>query len=178
MNGDMKNLVTQIEDQTEKLHFLIAALIKTSRLENGIIKIIPKENSISELLKALDFSAAARRKNICLSIHSMPGGAEDHEPVRQNREYAPNPKKPESPRNPKAAEDTADGEIPGEQENPRERNPQKEICAFLTSNGHWKRFPTSWTTLSNIRPTAEISEFPSVNTNCLYAWISPIPASA
>ena len=61
----------------------------------------------------------------------MPGGAEDHEPVRQNREYAPNPKKPESPRNPKAAEDTADGEIPGEQENPRERNPQKEIYAFF-----------------------------------------------
>lgn len=131
MNGDMKNLVTQIEDQTEKLHFLIAALIKTSRLENGIIKIVPKENSISELLKALDFSAAARRKNICLSIHSMPGGAEDHEPVRQNREYAPNPKNPESPRNPKSAEDTSDGEIPGEQENPRERNPQKEICAFF-----------------------------------------------
>ena len=39
MNGDMKNLVTQIEDQTEKLHFLIAALIKTSRLETVLSKL-------------------------------------------------------------------------------------------------------------------------------------------
>ena len=67
---------------------------------------------------------------------------------------------------------------PGNRKTPGREIHRRKSVRFLTSNGHWKRFPTSWTTLSNIRPTAEISEFPSVNTNCLYAWISPIPASA
>ncbi len=39
-----------LQSQTEKLNFLISSLVKTSRLENGIISVQPKEQSLSSLL--------------------------------------------------------------------------------------------------------------------------------
>ena len=44
-------LASQIEEQTEKLSFLTASLIKLSRLENGIINVAPKENSINTIIE-------------------------------------------------------------------------------------------------------------------------------
>lgn len=68
LSGQTKRLVNQIEQQTEKLSFLIGSLVKTSRLENGIITVQPGENSVDRLLKSLDFSARAQEKHITLSI--------------------------------------------------------------------------------------------------------------
>lgn len=64
LKDSTKEIVSRIEEQTEKLNFLISALIKTSRLENGIINILPKENSVNKLIKSLDFKNAACEKNI------------------------------------------------------------------------------------------------------------------
>ena len=54
-----RQIVGQIETQTEKLNFLIASLVKTSRLENGIIAVAPKQNCVGELLRQLDHAYAA-----------------------------------------------------------------------------------------------------------------------
>ena len=68
LNGQTKFLASQIEQQTEKLSFLIDSLIKASRLENGILKVQPRENNINQLLENLDFASQAQAKNIELSI--------------------------------------------------------------------------------------------------------------
>lgn len=54
-----RQIVGQIETQTEKLNFLIASLVKTSRLENGIIAVAPKQNRVGELLRQLDQAHAS-----------------------------------------------------------------------------------------------------------------------
>ena len=59
-----KELISQITKQAEKLSFLIAALVKTSRLENGIVALTPAINSVNELLESLDWQNAARKKQI------------------------------------------------------------------------------------------------------------------
>lgn len=46
-----RQLVEEVIKQNEKLNFLVGALIKSSRLENGIINVNPAENSIDELVK-------------------------------------------------------------------------------------------------------------------------------
>lgn len=73
LNDDTKQLACQIEQQTEKLSFLIASLVKTSRLENGILTVQPKEESVGKLLDALDFTSQAQEKNIDLSIGKADG---------------------------------------------------------------------------------------------------------
>ena len=70
LNDDTKKLAEHIRAQTEKLNFLIGSLVKISRLENGIVSLLPKENSIGDLLSALDFGDKAKRKNIGLKIES------------------------------------------------------------------------------------------------------------
>ena len=75
LNEHDKKLAAQIEQQTEKLNFLIASLVKTSRLENGIIRLTPKKENVSTLLNNLDFKSQAAEKNISLSIDN----AEDME---------------------------------------------------------------------------------------------------
>ena len=71
LNERDKKLAVQIVQQTNKLNFLIASLLKTSRLENGIIKLTPKKESIGALLEALDFNSQASKKNINLSIYNV-----------------------------------------------------------------------------------------------------------
>lgn len=61
-------IVSQIEKQTEKLSFLISSLIKTSRLENGIINVNPKENSVKKLLECIDYESIAAAKGITCNI--------------------------------------------------------------------------------------------------------------
>lgn len=63
-----KEIVSQIEKQTEKLSFLISSLIKTSRLENGIINVAPKENSVKKLLECVDCKSIAAAKDISCKI--------------------------------------------------------------------------------------------------------------
>lgn len=68
MNEKTKALAENIKSQTEKLSFLIGSLIKISRLENGIVSLSPKENSVCKLFKSLDFENKAKSKNIDLQI--------------------------------------------------------------------------------------------------------------
>lgn len=64
LDDSTRRIAAQIEEQTEKLNFLIASLIKTARLENGIINVIPQENSVRNLVEAIDYQDAANAKNI------------------------------------------------------------------------------------------------------------------
>lgn len=70
LNENDKKLAKQIEDQTEKLSFLIASLVKISRLENGIIRLTPKKENVSTLLNNLDFQSQASEKSIALTIET------------------------------------------------------------------------------------------------------------
>ncbi|MEG2626515.1 MAG: HAMP domain-containing sensor histidine kinase [Anaerovoracaceae bacterium] len=47
----IKKEVVAIREQTEKLSFLIESLVKTSRLETGIIAVVPRLSSVGELIE-------------------------------------------------------------------------------------------------------------------------------
>ena len=70
LNKNAGELAKHIKMQTEKLNFLIGSLIKVSRLENGIVSVVTKENSIDRLFSSLDFENKARQKNIELIIEN------------------------------------------------------------------------------------------------------------
>lgn len=59
-----RQIVGQIGMQTEKLNFLIASLVKISRLENGIIAVSPKKNSVNRLIEELDYERIAKKKGV------------------------------------------------------------------------------------------------------------------
>lgn len=63
-----KELVKAIHVQAEKLSFLIQALVKTSRLENGVIQTVPEENDVKTLLEEVIAQAdeKALGKNIAI----------------------------------------------------------------------------------------------------------------
>lgn len=65
-----RRIVGQIEAQTEKLSFLIASLVKTSRLENGIIAVAPKQNPVGELLRQLEqsYASEAGQKGVAFRV--------------------------------------------------------------------------------------------------------------
>ncbi len=69
-SGDTKKLARHIKAQTEKLNFLIGSLIKISRLESGIVTVVPKKNNVRELFKSIDLKNKATEKNIDLKIES------------------------------------------------------------------------------------------------------------
>ena len=71
LGEEEKKLLSRISSQTEKLDFLIQALVKLSRLENGIITVIPKRNSVEELVGESDFGAAIT-KGISFSVEHAP----------------------------------------------------------------------------------------------------------
>lgn len=70
---DTKELAGQIIAGAEKLDFLIQSLIKTSRLESGIIKVMPQRSDVRELiLSSLDDCAPrAREKGVSLAADSL-----------------------------------------------------------------------------------------------------------
>jgi signal transduction histidine kinase len=70
LNDEQKKLVEQISSSSEKLNFLIQLLVKTSRLESGIIKIEPKPGNVYDLISAAaaECESLAAAKNIKLSI--------------------------------------------------------------------------------------------------------------
>ena len=70
LSENSKKLAGHIKAQTEKLNFLIGSLVKISRLENGIVSLSPKENSIAKLFSSLDFQNKAKSKGIDLRIES------------------------------------------------------------------------------------------------------------
>ena len=68
LQGENKELINQVATQAEKLNFLIASLIKISRLENGIVTVNPAKNSINELLASLNKQKEAEQKGITLTV--------------------------------------------------------------------------------------------------------------
>ncbi len=71
LGEEEKKLLSRISSQTEKLDFLIQALVKLSRLENGIIAVMPKRDSVEELVGEIDFGAAIT-KGISFSVEHAP----------------------------------------------------------------------------------------------------------
>mgnify|MGYP003373627494 FL=1 len=64
-----KNLAEQISTQTDKLDFLIQALVKTSRLETGVVQLHPEINSVEQLTQSLyqTFLSKAQAHGLTLS---------------------------------------------------------------------------------------------------------------
>ena len=72
-----REYLTALGKQAEKLHFLIGALIKMSRLETGIITLHPKEQDVKELLAEVTgaYREKAERKGLKLTDCSGPATA-------------------------------------------------------------------------------------------------------
>lgn len=68
---ETKNLAMQIAQQSQKLDFLISALIKSSRLETGIIAVMPVKNSVDALINSAlsQLAAKAALKNIAVKYN-------------------------------------------------------------------------------------------------------------
>lgn len=70
LNENEKELISHINVQTEKLNFLIQSLVKVSHLENGLVEVMPRKNLINDLFDIIDFTKAAKQKNIELTIEN------------------------------------------------------------------------------------------------------------
>lgn len=70
LSEETKELIKQILIQSEKLSFLISGLIKTSRLETGVISVITRINSVKEMLDDAisQVKPLAEGKNIKISL--------------------------------------------------------------------------------------------------------------
>lgn len=72
MDRGAVELISQVKNQAEKLNFLVQSLVKTSRLENGIVSVEPKENPVARLWDYLDEPAEARQKGVDFVVEEMP----------------------------------------------------------------------------------------------------------
>ena len=70
ISEESREYVNVLIEQTERLNFLIQSLIKKSRLDNGIITLTPKNQTIVSLLEAAKktYFLAASEKNIDIDI--------------------------------------------------------------------------------------------------------------
>lgn len=70
ISEESREYVNVLIEQTERLNFLIQSLIKISRLDNGIITLTPKNQTIVYLLEAAKktYFLAASEKNIDIDI--------------------------------------------------------------------------------------------------------------
>ncbi len=66
LSTDAAELAGQVRVQAEKLNFLLQDLIKTSRLENGVLQLTPQKNKVDGLLEAVArmYQTKAQAKNI------------------------------------------------------------------------------------------------------------------
>ena len=74
LSGEELSCVKAIGDQSEKLRSLMEALIKTSRLETGIIAMKIGENDLASIAERAveQYKPAAGEKNIVLTSHTKP----------------------------------------------------------------------------------------------------------
>lgn len=72
LDEDAQNIVVRIEEQTNKLNFLIQSLVKISRLESGTISVVPENNRIDELIDKLDYAEAARQRGLSFLVEGVP----------------------------------------------------------------------------------------------------------
>lgn len=71
LSEEAKGNVQALHMQAEKLHFLIDALVKLSRLENGIISLSPRREEIFPMLKSVEeqFRTKAESKGLVLKLN-------------------------------------------------------------------------------------------------------------
>lgn len=72
LSPETKEYATAIHVQADKLRFLIDALVKLSRLENGIIALNPKHGAIYPMLQQIErqFTPKAVEKGLTLTVNS------------------------------------------------------------------------------------------------------------
>lgn len=77
LNEDTKSMIEQVNMQSQKLDFLIEALIKTSRLETGIISVSAIKNSVNELVDnvLVQIDAKSKEKNVAITTNIEDGYA-------------------------------------------------------------------------------------------------------
>ncbi len=77
ISDDTRNMIEQVNLQSQKLDFLIEALITASRLETGIISVNPIKNSISELVDniLIQIESKSKAKNIDITTDIEEGYA-------------------------------------------------------------------------------------------------------
>lgn len=70
ISDENKVYVEELSVQADKLNFLIHALIKTSRLETGVVSLAPKRSEISKMLTNIErqILVKAQHKNIDINI--------------------------------------------------------------------------------------------------------------
>ncbi len=68
LEDEGKELGRHIKEQSKKLEFLIQALVKTSQLESGSIRLYPKEQSIQPMLESLQVTAMQKAKEKQMEI--------------------------------------------------------------------------------------------------------------
>lgn len=77
LDEDTRSLAKQIQFQADKLGFLTGALIKTSRLESGIIAVKPVRQDVQPMLEELNrqYAPMAEAAQIFLSLSAGPAAA-------------------------------------------------------------------------------------------------------
>lgn len=72
-----KEMLEVIHFQAEKLSFLTQSLVKISRLESGVIQMVPERNSVSELIEKVvtQVEPKASMKDIYIDVSSVDGEA-------------------------------------------------------------------------------------------------------
>lgn len=75
LSEESRACVTALEGQAEKLQSLIEALVKTSRLESGVLALHPQPASLAPMLEeaVAQFAPKAAEKNITLTLASSEG---------------------------------------------------------------------------------------------------------
>ena len=73
IDGQSRQLVDEIRQQSEKLEFLIQSLVKTSRLETGTFQLSPLENNIDSVIDAAieQITPKAKSKQIKIMYSSQ-----------------------------------------------------------------------------------------------------------
>ena len=69
---EIRAYVSALERQAEKLRFLIDALVKTSRLESGVLAVVPKSCPIQRLLEEAATQAAPRAESKGVALTAEP----------------------------------------------------------------------------------------------------------
>jgi len=74
LDDESESYVEALRTQAEKLSFLISSLVKTSRLETGIITLEPSENSVDELIKLAVDQVKPRAENKGITVTAEQSG--------------------------------------------------------------------------------------------------------
>lgn len=77
LTAEDRDSIGIIHEQTEKLHFLIDALVKLSRLENGVVTLNCENNSLNELLDSVVTELSNKAKAKGLTFRFVDDGIEE-----------------------------------------------------------------------------------------------------